>query len=210
MRPCLASRSAFACPSATTRIFLSRRCCVPARLRGAVVAIYRFARAADDIADEGDATPAERHRRARRASSARSTRSQRATRPPSRRSPRSPRRSTAHALPIAAVPRPAVRVPPGRRRPRATRRSPTCRLLPPLGQSRSAACCSRCTRRCRRQRRAERRDLHGAAADQFLAGRRASTGARAASTCRTTTWRASASTTAQIARRARATRAGAR
>ena len=28
---------------------------VPARLRGAVVAIYRFARAADDIADEGDA-----------------------------------------------------------------------------------------------------------------------------------------------------------
>jgi phytoene/squalene synthetase len=27
---------------------------VPARLRGAVVAIYRFARAADDIADEGD------------------------------------------------------------------------------------------------------------------------------------------------------------
>jgi squalene synthase HpnC len=33
---------------------------VPARLRGAVVAIYRFARAADDIADEGDATPAQR------------------------------------------------------------------------------------------------------------------------------------------------------
>jgi hypothetical protein len=28
---------------------------VPARLRPAVVAIYRFARAADDIADEGDA-----------------------------------------------------------------------------------------------------------------------------------------------------------
>lgn len=33
---------------------------VPARLRPAVVAIYRYARAADDIADEGDATPAER------------------------------------------------------------------------------------------------------------------------------------------------------
>jgi squalene synthase HpnC len=33
---------------------------VPARLRGAVVAIYRFARAADDLADEGDASPAER------------------------------------------------------------------------------------------------------------------------------------------------------
>jgi squalene synthase HpnC len=33
---------------------------VPARLRGAVVAIYRFARAADDLADEGDATPAAR------------------------------------------------------------------------------------------------------------------------------------------------------
>ncbi|MEO5700766.1 MAG: squalene synthase HpnC [Casimicrobiaceae bacterium] len=33
---------------------------VPTRLRAAVVAIYRFARAADDIADEGDASPAER------------------------------------------------------------------------------------------------------------------------------------------------------
>jgi squalene synthase HpnC len=33
---------------------------VPARLRGAVTAIYRFARAADDLADEGDGTPAER------------------------------------------------------------------------------------------------------------------------------------------------------
>jgi squalene synthase HpnC len=34
---------------------------VPAPLRQATVAIYRFARAADDLADEGDATPAERH-----------------------------------------------------------------------------------------------------------------------------------------------------
>jgi squalene synthase HpnC len=33
---------------------------VPRRLRGAIVAVYRFARAADDIADEGDATPAQR------------------------------------------------------------------------------------------------------------------------------------------------------
>lgn len=33
---------------------------VPARLRPAVVAIYRFARAADDLADEGDAPPAAR------------------------------------------------------------------------------------------------------------------------------------------------------
>lgn len=33
---------------------------VPAPLRGAVRAIYRFARAADDIADEGHSTPAER------------------------------------------------------------------------------------------------------------------------------------------------------
>ncbi len=33
---------------------------VPRHLRKAVVAIYRFARAADDIADEGDATPEER------------------------------------------------------------------------------------------------------------------------------------------------------
>jgi squalene synthase HpnC len=35
---------------------------VPARYRGAVVAIYRFARAADDIADEGNAPACERHR----------------------------------------------------------------------------------------------------------------------------------------------------
>src|ERR1700712_3769743 len=33
---------------------------VPERLRSAVVAIYRFARAADDIADEGDASDDER------------------------------------------------------------------------------------------------------------------------------------------------------
>jgi squalene synthase HpnC len=33
---------------------------VPAHLRAAVVALYRFARAADDIADEGDASVAER------------------------------------------------------------------------------------------------------------------------------------------------------
>lgn len=33
---------------------------VPARLRPAVIAIYRFARYADDIADEGDATDAQR------------------------------------------------------------------------------------------------------------------------------------------------------
>ncbi|TMG90352.1 MAG: squalene synthase HpnC, partial [Betaproteobacteria bacterium] len=33
---------------------------IPAPLRPAVVAIYAFARAADDIADEGDAPPAAR------------------------------------------------------------------------------------------------------------------------------------------------------
>jgi squalene synthase HpnC len=33
---------------------------VPARLRPAVVAVYRFARAADDLADEGDASPGAR------------------------------------------------------------------------------------------------------------------------------------------------------
>jgi len=33
---------------------------VPARYRGAIVAIYRFARATDDIADEGDADPSTR------------------------------------------------------------------------------------------------------------------------------------------------------
>ena len=33
---------------------------VPARLRRPIEVIYRFARSADDIADEGDATPAQR------------------------------------------------------------------------------------------------------------------------------------------------------
>ena len=33
---------------------------LPARIRPAVHAIYRFARYADDLADEGDATPAQR------------------------------------------------------------------------------------------------------------------------------------------------------
>ena len=33
---------------------------VPARLRQSIEVIYRFARSADDIADEGDATPDER------------------------------------------------------------------------------------------------------------------------------------------------------
>src|SRR5262252_2412950 len=33
---------------------------LPHAIREAVLAIYRFARAADDIADEGDATPADR------------------------------------------------------------------------------------------------------------------------------------------------------
>ena len=36
---------------------------LPARLREPVEAIYAFARSADDIADEGDATPSERHAR---------------------------------------------------------------------------------------------------------------------------------------------------
>jgi squalene synthase HpnC len=35
---------------------------VPARYRDAVIAIYRFARTADDIADEGSAAPGDRHR----------------------------------------------------------------------------------------------------------------------------------------------------
>ena len=55
---------------------------LPARYRGAVVAIYRFARAADDIADEGDATPAERHAALDALRRARSTRSSAATTPP--------------------------------------------------------------------------------------------------------------------------------
>lgn len=39
---------------------------VPARLRAPIAAIYRFARYADDVADEGDASPAERVRELRR------------------------------------------------------------------------------------------------------------------------------------------------
>ena len=36
---------------------------LPKRLRRAVTDIYRFARGADDLADEGDATPSERNYR---------------------------------------------------------------------------------------------------------------------------------------------------
>ena len=46
--------------SITTRTFRSPRWLCPPHAAPAVVAIYRFARTADDIADEGDATPAQR------------------------------------------------------------------------------------------------------------------------------------------------------
>ena len=62
------------------------------------------------------------------------------------------------------------------------------RLLPPLGQSGRPA--GACASRLRRPgaRRAVGRGLHGAAADELLAGPRRSTGAAAASTFRRATW----------------------
>ena len=46
--------------TSTTKTFPSHRCCAPPSLRPAVMAIYRFARTADDLADEGDAAAAQR------------------------------------------------------------------------------------------------------------------------------------------------------
>ena len=48
--------------SATTKTFRLHRCSRRRHCATAIRAIYRFARTADDIADEGDATPAERLR----------------------------------------------------------------------------------------------------------------------------------------------------
>ena len=58
--PAPPDRNTGPCPSITTRTSPSPRCLLPRRLRGAVTDIYRFARAADDIADEGPASDAER------------------------------------------------------------------------------------------------------------------------------------------------------
>ncbi len=61
----LASATLLRCPVATLSVghyenFPVASALVPAHLRPAVIAIYKFARAADDLADEGEASPAVR------------------------------------------------------------------------------------------------------------------------------------------------------
>ena len=162
---------AFACPSPITKIFPLHRGSCPAAAAGGGRDLP-FARAADDIADEGDRRPRSgwppstgfgarsTHRRGRAARRAAVSRS-------------SPRAIARHAPAARAVPRPAVRVPPGRDDHALRRPSPTlldyCRRS--ANPDRPAAAAS--LRRGRRRRtRAQRRHLHGAAARQLLAGHR--------------------------------------
>ena len=92
--------SASACRSTTTKTFPSHRCSFPRALRRAVVAIYRFARTADDIADEGDASAGASGSRRSAASDARSTRSSAATRRPTPPFAELAAAIRAHALPV--------------------------------------------------------------------------------------------------------------
>ena len=90
----------------------------------------------------------------------------------------------------------------GRRQEALRRLRRSARLLPALGQSGRAAAAAPVRANDRASKpRAVRRHLLGAAAHQLLAGRRDRLGKRTASTCRRTTWRASASTEKQIAAR---------
>ncbi len=86
---------------------------VPARLRPAVVAVYRFARAADDLADEGDA-PADTRLAALDTFERALDAIERGETPPLAPFPALAAAMRAHALPMAPFRGPAVRVPAGR------------------------------------------------------------------------------------------------
>ncbi len=86
-----------------------------------MLAIYRFARFADDLADEGDATPAARLADARRATAASSTAAL-AGEPANAMLAALAETVRRHRLPLGAVPRPAVGVP--------RRTSRRCAILP--------------------------------------------------------------------------------
>ena len=116
--------------------------CPPA-LRPPIVAIYRFARTADDIADEGEATPAERvaDLDAYRADLVAVA----AGRPPSprwRRRLRAARARHRRASPAAAAPAATCSTPSARTRcRRATPIAPSCSTTAGARRTRSAGCC---------------------------------------------------------------------
>ena len=111
----------------------------PPRLRPPVEAIYAFARTADDIADEGDAAPAERLASLDASTLPTWPRSQPAQ-PPSGAlacgvRPARQRPSSAHRLPRRSARRAARRIQAGRDHDALRRPRRAARLLPPLGQS---------------------------------------------------------------------------
>ena len=128
--------------------------CPPA-LRPPIVAIYRFARTADDIADEGDATADERladlaaYRADLDAAARRTARPPRAG--PDVFEPLA-RAIARHRLPVAAARGSARRLRAGRRQAALRRPRRAARLLPPLGQSDRPAAAAPLRHRRRRPR----------------------------------------------------------
>ena len=146
---------------------------LPARLRRPVALIYRFAREADDFADEGDCRAGERL--AQLDSFRRELRSHRSRRSrPASRGSRELAGDHPRARPAAQpVPRPAVGVFAGRHSRRATRTTPKCSTTAAARPTRSGACCCVSTARPTPQNtRVVGRHLLEPAAHQFLAGRR--------------------------------------
>ena len=131
-----------ACRSTITRTFPSPRCCCRRACGAPVEAIYRFAR-------ERRRLRRRRRRDACRAATRRSTRYRRALdaiergetppEPPVRRRSRDAIR--AHALPLAALPRPASAFAQDVTSDALRRRSPTCSTTAAARPIRSAACC---------------------------------------------------------------------
>jgi phytoene/squalene synthetase len=144
---------------------------VPARLRGAVTAIYRFARAADDLADEGDA-PAPVRRAALQRFAAHLDAIERGESPQEPPFPALAAAIRRHALPLRPFHDLLDAFTQDVDTPRYATYAALLGLLPPLRQSRGRLVLAlyRCGHAA--QRRAERRDLHRAAARQLLAGRR--------------------------------------
>ncbi len=145
---------------------------VPARLRPPIVAIYRFARHADDIADEGDAPPAASARRTGRPACATGPRRGRARAERSGRGPARAARARARARlePLSrAAAAPSSRTSPSTATPTCAALLDYCRTLGQSGRATGA----RAIRRARSgQPRAVGSHLHRAAADQLRAGRR--------------------------------------
>ena len=142
---------------------------LPAAERAPVGVIYRFARSADDFADEGELAPAERLARldAYRAELRRIARGE---------TPREPlfadlARVVREPRPAArAAARPAGRLLAGRGQAALRRLRRAARVLPPLGQSGRPPAAAPVPRRDERERRALGRGVHRAAAGEFLAG----------------------------------------